>query len=100
MTASEKRIPAHRVDLVFDHADQTPLQGNAPQVNVGVWRLAMHCSGLNDSLRRGFLVLPPKQNCPYRGDHRSIDVFHADLPSISVTIADPCLVTIPLRSLT
>jgi hypothetical protein len=31
---------------------------------------------------------------------QSINVFHADLPSISVTIADPSLVTIPLRSLT
>jgi hypothetical protein len=31
---------------------------------------------------------------------RLIDVFHADLPSIGVTIADPCLVTLPLRSLT
>src|SRR5271170_3001438 len=29
-----------------------------------------------------------------------IDVFHADLPSIGVTIADQCLVALPLRSLT
>jgi len=26
---------------------------------------------------------------------RLIDVFHADLPSIGVTIADPCFVTLP-----
>src|ERR1700729_1810837 len=31
---------------------------------------------------------------------RLIDVFHADLPSIGVTIADPCLVTLQLRFLT
>jgi hypothetical protein len=26
MTLIEKRVPAHKVDLVFDHVDRTPLQ--------------------------------------------------------------------------